>query len=67
MKKKYVKIIKHLKITIQKTEQEKALKMESVFRFSKICIQSMYVYINRNRSLFVLHLDLLQKIIIKTV
>ena len=43
MKKKYVKIIKHLKITIQKTEQEKALKMESVFRFSKICIQSMFL------------------------
>lgn len=27
----------------------------------------MYVYINTNRSLFVLHLDLPQRIIIKTV
>ena len=41
--------------------------MESAICFSKICIQSMYVHINRNRSLFVLHLDLPQRIIIKTV
>lgn len=41
--------------------------MESVIPFSKICTQSMYVYINTNRSLFVLHLNLPQRIIIKTV
>lgn len=67
MKKKYMKIIKHLKITIKNRAREGIEKMESAICFSKICIQSMYVPINRNRSLFVLHLDLPQRIIIKTV